>query len=223
MLIEFSICSRLVEFLHETSIKSICHIGAHHGQEVEAYSKSGVQRVIWFEANTDLINDLKNNINKYSINQVIIPYALWHENTTLDFYITNSDQSSSFFELDKHLNHYPQIKVEKTRTINAFRFDNLLNLKPSLLPWSDFEFLNIDTQGAELSILKGFGNSLFNQELKAIYLEVNETTLYKGIPLVNEIDQYLMQFGFHRLKTAWSEAEWGDALYLKSFTSIKKI
>ena len=53
------------------------------------------------------------------------------------------------------------------------------------------------------------------KNIYGIYLEVNKELLYHGIPLINEIDQYLLEFGFRRIITNWSDAGWGDAFYLK--------
>lgn len=218
MLIDFKECADIVKLIHGAPIEKIYHIGAHEGQEAEAYSAHGAKRVIWFEANTDLIELLRININKFPLDNQIIPYALWNENTELEFKITNHNQSSSFFELEKHAEYYPNITVESKKKINAFRLDSLIAIEENFLKWHDFDFINIDTQGAELAILQGLGSYLALDSLKAIYLEVNSEELYKGIPTVNEIDEYLAKFNFLRCKTAWSNAGWGDALYIKPST-----
>jgi FkbM family methyltransferase len=220
MLINFKDCSNIIKILHGTTLKSVYHIGAHEGQEAQAYYENGVEKVIWFEANTDLIETLKDNINNYSLDSQIIPYALWNENTELDFNITNFNQSSSFFELGKHSEYYPNITVEAKKKIKAFRLDSLLEIGNDFLKWHDFDFINIDTQGSELAILQGLGKYLSLDSLKGIYLEVNAEQLYKGIPVIGEIDTYLAQFNFLRCKTVWSNAGWGDALYVKPSTTL---
>ena len=78
---------------------------------------------------------------------------------------------------------------------------------------NDYDFLNIDIQGAELLALKGFGDLLNN--IKYIYTEINTNTLYKDCALVSEIDEYLFKYGFKRVETLMTEFEWGDALYIK--------
>lgn len=220
MLINFKECTDIVKLVHGITIESVYHIGAHEGQEAEAYAKNGVKRAIWFEANTDLVEKLNINLNKFNLDNQIIPYALWDKNTELEFNITNFNQSSSFFELERHAEYYPNIIVESKKKINAFRIDSLITMNDNFIKWHDFDFVNIDTQGSELAILKGFGVYLGLDSLKAVYLEVNSEQLYKGIPTVEEIDSYLLQFGFYRCKTVWSNAGWGDALYLKSSTTF---
>lgn len=220
MLINFQKCLDIVNSIHDSPIKRVFHIGAHEGQEAASYAQCDVQKVTWFEANPHLITKLENHVSQYQIDSQIIPYALWEESKELELNVTNYDQSSSVFELDKHTNYYPTIVVKEKIKIAAYRLDALIEVSPKFLNWHDFDFINIDTQGAELAILKGFGKYLSSDSLKAIYLEVNSETLYKNIPLVDEIDNFLAEFNFHRCITAWTQAGWGDALYIKEKTII---
>lgn len=220
MLISFKLCVELVRLIHGITISNIYHIGAHEGQEAESYANGGAEKVVWFEANNAIVDGLIKNLSKFQLQSQVIPHALWNKTTELDFKIMNFDQSSSLFDLEKHLDYYPGIHVKEIKRINAYRMDSLLDLKEKFIEWSDFEFINIDTQGAELAILQGFGNYLKKSHLKAIYLEVNKESLYKDIPMVTEIDAFLNSFEFHRIKTIWTGAGWGDALYIRSNTEM---
>jgi FkbM family methyltransferase len=207
----------LIKLIHNVDLKKIYHIGAHQGEEAFIYAQNKVSHVVWFEANTELLTTLKNNIDVFKMHQSVLPYALWDKDSTIDFHITNNGQSSSFYELSRHTKHYPDIAVEKTEKINAYRLDTLINADPKKLPWFDIDFLNIDTQGSELSILKGMGNYIDMDSLKGIYLEINSEPLYKNIPLVNEIDDFLRGHGFVRVLTKWwADHGWGDGFYLKT-------
>ncbi len=72
-------------------------------------------------------------------------------------------------------------------------------------------FLNVDLQGAELLALKGMGDLL--KHFDHAYIEVNERELYKGCPLVGEIDAFMAKAGFVRKETVMTKHFWGDALY----------
>jgi hypothetical protein len=91
--------------------------------------------------------------------------------------------------------------------------DNFLFLTGRVI--DDFNFLNVDVQGTELNVIKSFGN-LINR-LDYIYAEVNEEEVYKGCPLVSEIDSYLSQFDFVRRETCMTKFKWGDAFYIKKY------
>ena len=216
MLIEFSKCNRIIQACHGSGIESVLHVGAHTGEEAAQYSADGVKRVIWFEANKELLPALQDNIRNYAMEQTIVPCALWDKNETLNFNVTNNFQSSSFFDLQTHARHYPDIVVTSKKQVRAFRLESLIEAKPCRLPFTDFGFINIDTQGAELAVLKGMGRHLSEPSIKGIYLEVNHEPLYKGIPLIPDIDDYLYEFDFMRVVTRWTKAGWGDAFYLKT-------
>ncbi|QWC97590.1 FkbM family methyltransferase [Polynucleobacter paneuropaeus] len=215
MLIPYSVCTTLITNIFGSKPSKILHIGAHTGEEVEAYFSEGANKIIWFEANNDLVKNLEEHISKFPIQQQIFPIALWDKDEILEFKVTNNMQSSSFYDLDSHLNYYPEIQVIENKKINAYRLDTLLAIE-NFFNFDDFEFINIDTQGAELAILKGFGNHLSASSIKGIYLEVNRESLYKGIPLIDEIDEFLKSLDFFRISTAWTNAGWGDALYVKN-------
>ena len=81
------------------------------------------------------------------------------------------------------------------------------------IPKNFANFLNIDIQGAELLALKGMGE-LINY-FDYLYLEVNRDYVYKNCALVDEIDEYLLKYNYVRVETSWTNAQWGDALYMK--------
>jgi hypothetical protein len=87
---------------------------------------------------------------------------------------------------------------------------------------TEFDFINIDTQGAELAVLRGMGKMLRQLSIKAVYLEVNRSELYQGIPLVRELDAFLLAEDFVRVHTVWTDADWGDALYVKQVTKCAR-
>jgi hypothetical protein len=49
-----------------------------------------------------------------------------------------------------------------------------------------------------------------------IYSEVNNDDVYKDCVRVEELDSFLLQYGFVRVKTNWVGVTWGDALYIKN-------
>jgi hypothetical protein len=217
MLIDFSVCSKLIEIAHGVKVEKIFHVGAHEGEEAIIYSQNMVSHVIWFEANFSLIDKLKRNLENFKMVQYIVPCALFDMDTTIDFHIANNGQSSSLYKLEKHAEYYPNILVDKSEKIKAYRLDTLIDSSERKLPWHDFQFINIDTQGAELSILKGLGSFIDMPSIKGIYLEINSEPLYRDIPLVAEIDSFLAIHGFFRVLTKWMPGHgWGDGFYLKS-------
>jgi hypothetical protein len=108
-----------------------------------------------------------------------------------------------------HSTYYPSIIY-----INSFieKSKLLKNIIPNYN--IEFNFLNLDIQGAELKALIGMGKYLNNIEY--IYTEVNNDYIYNNCALITDIDNYLEKFNFVRIETKLTECNWGDAFYIKS-------
>jgi hypothetical protein len=83
-----------------------------------------------------------------------------------------------------------------------------------LIPSSiEFNFLNLDIQGAEYEAMKGLGN-LINQ-ISYIYTEVYSLELYRENGYLGDVDQFLGNKGFIRVGANINpKIGWGDALYV---------
>jgi len=180
--------------------------------DCQYFSENNREKVIGIESNTEK-RFYKNIdfINDGSYSEMVFNYAISDsDNQVFSLNVTNNGQSSSILELDKHKIHHPHIYVTETIEVMSKRVDTLF--KENNIDTSKYDFVNIDIQGAELLAIKGFGDTISN--FKYIYTEVNTDTLYKDCALLNEIDEYLGNYGFKRVETSMTEFEWGDALYI---------
>jgi FkbM family methyltransferase len=191
--------------------KGIIHIGAHLMEERNDYISHNLNNTIWIEANPLVFSKI-DYINNQNSNEKCFNYAISDiDNSLVKLNITNNGQSSSIFELEKHKIHHPHIYVTETIEVKTKRMDSLISENEINL--ENYDFINIDIQGAELLALKGFGDLLNN--IKYIYTEINTNNLYKDCALVSQIDDYLAKYGFQRVETSMTQFEWGDALYIK--------
>lgn len=191
--------------------KGIIHIGAHLLEERSDYLSNGLNNTIWIEANPLTFKNIE-FINSQNLSEKVFNYAISDvDNLDLQLNVTNNGQSSSILELEKHKIHHPHIYVTSVVTVKSKRMDTVLS--ENNINIEDYDFLNIDIQGAELLALKGFGDLL--NDIKYIYTEINTNSLYKDCALVGEIDEYLDKYGFKRVETSMTDFEWGDALYIK--------
>ncbi|HHZ95074.1 MAG TPA: FkbM family methyltransferase [Flavobacteriales bacterium] len=207
MLIEYK---TIVE-KYNLQIKNILHVGAHKAEEEKDYFNSGCEKVIWVEANPDLVSYLKNTLDK-TRNKVLEAVVSDSDDQEVEFIITNNGQSSSILELGIHKDLFPGVYqsgsiTRKTKTIKTLFNENKLS-------FDAIDFINLDIQGAELLALKGIGENFYN--IKAILAEINTDYVYKKCALIGEIDDYLSAFNFKRVETVmWHNHPWGDALYIK--------
>jgi len=189
----------------------IIHIGAHLGEESSKYQELGITNVVWVEANPVICEKLKTNVAHLHDNKVINSLISEVDGQTIPFYITNNGESSSLLQLDKHKIHHPHIHVTEEIKLETSTFKTIC--EKNNIDMSKYDFLNLDVQGAELLVLKGFGDELNNIEY--IYTEVNQAHLYAGCALIDELDTYLKNYNFKRIVTRMTEYEWGDAFYIK--------
>lgn len=194
--------------------EGVIHIGAHLGEEAEDYQNHGVKRVVWIEANPDLMTPLKQATGRFKFEtQGYINTCLSDvDGDIIEFNVSNNGQSSSILELGTHATMYPHIKYTKKIKTRARRFEELVKEK-AVFPYEDYDFINIDVQGAELMVFKGFGDLLEKKNIRAIYTEINLEHVYKGCCLLEELDEYLGKYQFKRTLSRAPERTWGDSLY----------
>lgn len=196
---------------YDINPKGILHIGAHHAEEAVSYLNSGVENVIWVEADSETFKKLNNVISKYPLHKSYCFAASNIDGDEVGFHVASNGESSSMLEMETHLVEHPQIKIidkkkVKTKRVDTFLKENSINIE-------SYNFLNLDIQGAELLALKGVGDLL--NKVSYIYTEVNESELYKNCAKINEIDEYLFDYKFKRVETKMTKHGWGDAFYIK--------
>ena len=195
--------------------ENVVRIGAHHGEEGKDYLQSGVKSVIWVEALKKFMSSLYDNTKSLNLKQKYINACLSDvSNEKITFNIANNGQSSSMLNLGTHSSLHPQVSYVDHIELTTQRFEDIA-VKENIDVHS-INFVNLDVQGAELKVLKGFGDILSCKNIKAIYTEINFEHVYENCCLANELDSYLGNYSFKRVKTKGEIRQWGDALYLRA-------
>ncbi len=209
MLIDIKILTKKYNF----TPSGILHVGAHKAEELACYKEIGVSKVAWVEANEELCELMRKNLSAEADNVVLNYLVSDVDDAEYDFKITNNGESSSILELGTHEVKHPQVFVTDVKKLTSKTLSTIF--LENELDFSNYDFLNLDIQGAELLALKGLGDNIKN--FKYIYTEVNVDYLYKECALMGEIDEYLGGFGFSRADTYILERlGWGDAFYIKN-------
>ena len=209
---------KILELHSQRPIKKILHIGAHLGNEIEFYLKLNPDLIYWFEANPELIDELKSNVLKHShISQEVFQVAVSNENKELNFNLIYSDDKSntgcsSLLELKEHSKQYPHIKKVNTVTVKCVKIDDFLtenNLE------TNFDYVNMDIQGSEYDVLSS-SNLLFNEtDFRIFQLETCQIEMYEGQKMENEIIKFMEQKGYPKIHYHPWAFNWGDSLFLK--------
>jgi FkbM family methyltransferase len=185
-------------------INGVLHVGAHEGEENDAYLAESVPQgnIYWVEAIPELAAALSARLpNVYN-------EAVSDRVEDVEFKITNNNASSSILELKDHLFEHPDIDVVRRINVATTTLDSIVN-KHKI----QANFLSMDIQGAELKCLQGFEENL--KMIDTIYTEVNTRELYAGCVRLEELDAWLGARGFVRREICMTYHGWGDALYVR--------
>ena len=194
---------------NKITINGIFHIGAHDCEELSFYTEiCNPESIIWVDALEFKVNEQKAK----GVNNIYCATISDKDDDIVNFNVSNNYASSSILPFGTHTTEHPHVHYigyfpTKTVTVDTFFQKN--NLDPTKC-----NLWNIDIQGAEMLALKGGTNAV--KYANVLYLEVNEKELYKGCPNINEIDNYVSQFGFRRVLTEITIHGWGDAVYIKN-------
>lgn len=202
--IEFSI--GIIAKRYQLDIKSVCHVGAHKGQEISEYLNMGISSAIFLEPVPENFRVLDQAVSKIpGYNAIRIAVGDFEGQIDLNL-ASNDCQSSSVLEPHLHLREAPQVEFNKVIKVKMNTLDRILQ------GTSVWDLLVIDVQGFEKKVLEGAIKTL--KSSKYIFVEVNRAETYRDCAQVNEIDAFLKAYGYRRVLTRWW-CSWGDALYIR--------
>lgn len=172
---------------------TVIDAGARDGLEKKWRSASKHLKTIGFEPDRQefdrLINLVKNK------NAMYFNTALYDKKTTLDFYIMRDRALSSVFKPNrKFLDNFPdnsRYDILQTIRIPVDTLDNIINGNNNI----DVDFIKLDTQGSELSILKG-ASCILNSFITGLEIEAEFVPLYEDQPLFCEVNEFVRKLGF---------------------------
>jgi FkbM family methyltransferase len=166
--------------------KGVLHIGAWDAWEAKQYAHYCGNNSVFLEANTNSYERFKNEIEQFG--QKIFNLAAWNEDDLeMNLYCPSSNQDSSSL-----IEQSGDVLKTKTITINTLFEREGLN-------FSDYDLLNIDTEGAELQVLEGIGDNLKSFEYIIIEVtdlgsefdkKVNDAIISKGFVHVRDSEHH---------------------------------
>lgn len=185
--------------------KGVLHVGAHECEELKDYlNYLPMNKILWVEGLEDKVQFCKDKYPGVQIEHAVVSDTV----ETVTFNRSNNGQSSSILEFGLHKHYHSWVHYVSSSSVET-------QVLRDILPKYDIEynFLNLDIQGAELKALKGMEEYL--NKVDYVYTEVNSDYVYEKCALVTEIDDYLKQFHLHRVETSWTDCKWGDAFYIR--------
>ena len=189
------------------TIDGILHIGAHKCEEIDTYKKYvNSDNILWIEAYPNLYEENKSKPDINILNEVVYN----KDGVLKEFNIYNNTKLNSLYQLrdekEKRKGHkVVSTSILKTKTLKTIYSEYDINE-------SKYNFIVLDTQGTELQILKGAGNIIENFDY--IFLEVNDTEIYEGCDLLDDVNTYLYGFRYERVYLRLING-YGNAFFIK--------
>ena len=192
---------------HSATPTGVIHVGSHECPEVACYSKLFKDKVVWVEANPDTYLHKAKPVADGN-NQKCYNFAACNtDNEDVTLHIPLREDISSIYSSPE----YPHVKTVqiKTKTLDTLFEEENLDI-------NNFDFLNVDVEGAELKVLEGFKNNL--DKIKYIFIEVSLESRFAGSEATLEnIHNYLTERGFDmkEISSSIKTLGWGDAFYTR--------
>jgi FkbM family methyltransferase len=191
---------RIDDFL--SFVSGLIHVGGNSGQERGTYAAHGLP-VLWVEALPDAYHRLCRNISELPKQLAVQGLATDLPGQTYTFHVANNEgASSSIFEFAMHRDIWPDVAFTHDIELKSTTIDTILADSDAHYP--GYNALVMDTQGSELLVLKGASETL--KMINYIKSEAADFESYKGCATVDELIEYLANFGFRLVaKEAFAE------------------
>ena len=199
----------------------------------DPWSKDKYGRYIDNIIGFDLLDNELNYLYKEFPNNKVYNIAVYDKEEEKDFYICKRSRVSSLFKPNipllipyiKYLNIIKKPKIysiekydiKKIEKVKCYRLDKIINNINI-----NFDFIKIDTEGADFQVIKSLGRYLDTQ-IVGIYTELYFKEMYKGIILFKEVDKYLNKHNFYKIKKIGGVKKyWSNFLYIREDISKQK-
>lgn len=189
--------------------KGVIQVGCHWAEEHEQFIAASIRYKAYIEPCHDAFEIMSNKV-KGDDDTICFNYACGSESALIHMNVShnNQGQSNSILSPLLHLNQHPEVIFTDKELVKVSPLDSF-PLHRDL-----YDLLLMDTQGYEGEILKGAINTL--SYIKMIYTECNRGQTYTGNMEIEEMDNFLLLYGFIRVETYWPSPNWtwGDCVYV---------
>lgn len=199
--------------------EGIFQVGASSGQEIKGLVTQGIKTGIFVEPLPDAYRKLEQVVLSqsgfFAVNAVCADIA----GKSCNFYVSKSGgTSSSLLKPLGHITAHPEVVFDSapitlvSTTVDQIVADFKAKGRGDIV--ASIDLLYIDTQGAELSVLKGADE--FIKQVRYVFAEVSHGGLYENDVNHKELTEYLESRGFSLVFLYMNKTRWGDALYVRN-------
>jgi len=191
---------------YNINISGVIHVGGHVGEEAMEYKMKDIENIIIFEPQKHCFDQLVARVNQVELPAKLVNKALGNRVGRAEIISDPTGLCGSILKPKIHLQLSPDTFFTETHDVEISTLDDEIPEDHT------YNFLNMDTQGYELEVLKGGTKTL--EGINYIYTEVNQAEVYENNAMISDLDEYLVDFS--RVATGWHGSQtWGDALYIR--------
>ena len=185
-------------------IRGIVQVGSNTGQEIPDFRRF-TDKIMCFEPVREAFDALSaSNPDLQCFN-----FGLGEIDDIMTMNIaSNNAESSSFLTPKNHVSQFSWVTFSEKRRLEVRRFDSLN------LDTTDFNVIFTDTQGFELSVLRGFGDMI--SDFDAVHVEYIESALYEGDACLTDIRELMESNDFYLHRQMPEGQGWGNAIFIKN-------
>lgn len=188
------------------------HIGGRFGNGGFPYVKAFEDDIVrvYYDADSDCLAQIKEKHKKNAAETLVLNYCVGGADETGRFNINYDPTSSSLYHYGPQYGDFyffcynhdfivsENMRVMETRDVDILTLDSIFDISgDSRVPPPDF--LSLDAQGAEYSILQGAVSTL-KQDVIALLMEVWFQPVYEGQKLFGDVSSFLYDKGFNFVK-----------------------
>lgn len=198
--------------------RGVLQVGASYGQEMKWFIDNGIQAGVFIEPLPEPFQVLSQTCRQ--LPNFVAVNALCAEETgqKVSFHVaSNGGQSSSMLKPMNHLTEFDFVRFNEPIEMVSNRLDHVIAFLQQHGHGATCEALNflyMDTQGAELKVLRGAGAVL--DRIDYIVSEVTRNRMYDGAPQLAELMAFLEPLGFCLNNVNFDIHHHGDALFVRN-------
>ncbi len=172
--------------------RGVIHVGANIGQERELYAHYGLD-VLWIEPLPEVFSTLERNIRAFPRQRAVQALVTDRDDSEYAFRVANNGgESSSIFDFAAHAEIWPGVVFTRSLPLRGVTLPTLL-AREGTDP-APYDALVLDTQGAELLVLRGAAALL--PDWKCIKAEAADFEAYAGAARLGDLEDFLAPHGF---------------------------
>lgn len=200
--------------------RGILQVGASYGQELQEFLQQGVHHGVLIEPLDAPFQHLAATCRQLPGFVAVQAVCAEASGQRCTFHVaSNHGMSSSLLAPASHLAEFAEVRFDQTVEISTHRLDEViafLDAQGHQAITASLDTLYMDTQGAELRILRGAGRVL--ERIRYIFTEVTRNTMYQGAPTLRELVGFLEPLGFTLNNVNFNRHHHGDALFVAKAT-----